>query len=62
MHTHKSDLNMQIDTVENALFSVTVNPLLKFLISRFNKECPRDGSLLLMHLQQTVMEKNREMR
>jgi len=36
---------MQIDTIENALFSVTVNPLLKSLISRFNKECPRAGEL-----------------
>lgn len=51
MHTHKSDLNMQIDAVENALFPVTVNPLLKSLISRFDKECPRDGSLLLNSLK-----------
>jgi len=51
MHTHKSDLDMQVDAVENALFSVTVNPLLKFLISRFDKECPRDGSLLLNSLK-----------
>lgn len=51
MHIHKSDLNMQIDAVENALFPVTVNPLLKFLISRFNEECPRDGSLLLNSLK-----------
>jgi radical SAM protein with 4Fe4S-binding SPASM domain len=42
---------MQIDAVENTLFSVTVNPLLKSLISRFNKECPRDGSLLLNSLK-----------
>jgi len=42
---------MQIDAVENAMFSVTVNPLLKFLISRFNKQCPRDGSLLLNSLK-----------
>ncbi|MEM2970931.1 MAG: radical SAM protein [Candidatus Bathyarchaeia archaeon] len=42
---------MQIDTIENALLSVTVNPLLKSLISRFDKECPKDGSLLLNSLK-----------
>jgi radical SAM protein with 4Fe4S-binding SPASM domain len=45
MHTHKSDLNMQIDTVENALFSMTINPLLEFFINRYNKECLRKGEL-----------------
>jgi len=45
MHTHKSDLNMKIDTVENALFSITINPLLGFLISCSNKECQRAGEL-----------------
>jgi len=42
---------MQIDAIENALFSVTVNPLLKTLISRFDRECPKDGSLLLNSLK-----------
>jgi len=42
---------MQIDALENALFSVTVNPLLKFLIGRFDKECSKDGSLLLNSLE-----------
>jgi len=42
---------MQLDAVENALFSVTVNPLLKSLIGRFDKECPTDGSLLLNSLK-----------
>jgi len=42
---------MQIDAVENALFSVTINPLLKSWISRFDKECPKDGSLLLNSLK-----------
>jgi radical SAM protein with 4Fe4S-binding SPASM domain len=32
---------MQIATVENALFSITINPLLGFLISCANKVCPR---------------------
>ena len=47
---------MQIDTVENALLSVTVNPLLKSLISRFDKECQRDGSLLLNSLKDFLGE------
>lgn len=38
---------MQVDAVENVLFSITINPLLKSLINRFDKECPEDGSLLL---------------
>ncbi|MEM2995063.1 MAG: radical SAM protein [Candidatus Bathyarchaeia archaeon] len=42
---------MQIDTIENALLSVTVNPILKSLINRFDKECPKDGSLLLNSLK-----------
>lgn len=43
--------HMQIDAVENALLSVTVNPLLRSLIARFDKECPDDGSLLLNSLK-----------
>jgi len=42
---------MQMDTLENALLSVTANPILKSLISRFDKECPADGSLLLNSLK-----------
>lgn len=34
---------MQIDTVEKALFSITINPLLGFFISCSNKECLRAG-------------------
>lgn len=47
---------MQIDAVENALFSVTANPLLKSLINRFDKECPKDGSLLLNSLKDFLGE------
>ncbi|MEM3703441.1 MAG: radical SAM protein [Candidatus Bathyarchaeia archaeon] len=47
---------MQIDAVENALLSVTVNPLLKELISRFDIECPKDGSLLLNSLKDFLGE------
>jgi len=36
---------------ENALLSVTANPLLKSVISRFDKQCPTDGSLLLNSLR-----------
>lgn len=42
---------MQIDMIENALFSVTINPLLKSLINRFDNKCARDGSLLLNSLK-----------
>jgi radical SAM protein with 4Fe4S-binding SPASM domain len=42
---------MQIDTIANKVFSVTVNPLLKSLISRFDKECQEDGNLLLNSLK-----------
>jgi len=47
---------MQIDAVQNVLFSVTVNPLLKSLISRFDKECQKDGSLLLNSLKDFLGE------
>jgi radical SAM protein with 4Fe4S-binding SPASM domain len=51
MHIYESDLAMHKDTIENTLFSVTINPLLKYLIGRFDKKCPRDGSLLLSSLK-----------
>ena len=47
---------MQIDTLENLLLSITVNPLLKGIISRFDVECPRDGSLLLNSLKDFLGE------
>ncbi|MEM2466500.1 MAG: radical SAM protein [Candidatus Bathyarchaeia archaeon] len=47
---------MQLDTLENALFAVTVNPLLRGLISRFDIECHRDGSLLLNSLKDFLGE------
>lgn len=40
-----------MDTIENALLSVTANPILESLISRFDKECPTDGSLLINSLK-----------
>ncbi|MCS7124119.1 MAG: radical SAM protein [Candidatus Bathyarchaeota archaeon] len=47
---------MQIDTIENNLFAVTLNPLLRELISRFDLECPEDGSLLLNSLKDFLGE------
>lgn len=37
--------------IENALFSVTINPILKLLISRFDVNCPADGNLILNSLR-----------
>jgi len=45
-----------MDTIENALFSITVNPILKSLISCFDKECPADGGLLLTSLKDFLGE------
>jgi hypothetical protein len=42
---------MQRDTLENALLSITINPMLKPLINFFDKNCPKDGSLLLNSLK-----------
>ena len=47
---------MQIDTVENAFFSVTVNPILKHLIGLLDKDCATDGSLLLNSLKEFLGE------
>jgi len=47
---------MEIDGIENKVFSVTANPLLKSLISLFDKECQNDGSLLLNSLKDFLEE------
>jgi MoaA/NifB/PqqE/SkfB family radical SAM enzyme len=47
---------VEIDSIENKVFSVTVNPLLKSLIKRFDKECQDDGSLLLNSLKDFLDE------
>ena len=47
---------MNLAAAENALFSATVNPLLKSIISRFDKDCPNDGSLLLNSLKNFLGE------
>jgi radical SAM protein with 4Fe4S-binding SPASM domain len=47
---------MEIDGIENKVFYVTANPLLKSLISLFDKECQNDGSLLLNSLKDFLEE------
>jgi len=47
---------VKIDSIENKVFSVTVNPLLKSLINSFDKECQDDGSLLLNSLKDFLDE------
>lgn len=42
---------MQIVAAENALLPITLNPLLKTIIGRFDKECPECGGLLLNSLR-----------
>jgi hypothetical protein len=39
---------MHVDTIENAVLSVTVNPILKYIVKQVDEECPEDGSLLLL--------------
>ncbi|MEM2103619.1 MAG: radical SAM protein [Candidatus Bathyarchaeia archaeon] len=47
---------MQVDSLENALFAVVVNPFLKRFISRFDWECACDGNLLLNSLRDFLGE------
>lgn len=42
---------MQINLVENALLSATVNPVLSRIIKSFDIECPKDGNLLINSLR-----------
>jgi MoaA/NifB/PqqE/SkfB family radical SAM enzyme len=42
--------NVKTD-LENSLLSVTLNPLLKVFISRFDIECPQDGNLIVNSLR-----------
>jgi hypothetical protein len=46
---------MQIESVENALFSA-VNPFLKSIIRKFDVECEKDGSLLINSLKRFLGE------
>lgn len=43
---------MQIESIENRLFSTVVNPALKTLISRFDIDCEIDGNLMVNSLKQ----------
>ena len=47
---------MKAITAQNALLSVTVNPLLKSIVNRFDIECPNDGNLLLNSLKNFLGE------
>jgi len=42
---------MQIESIENHLFSTVVNPGLKTIISRFDIECEKDGNLMINSLR-----------
>ena len=42
---------MQIDAIENSLLQATINPFLKRIIGTIDKECPRDGNLLINSLK-----------
>lgn len=48
---------MQIEIIENHLFSTIVNPALRAIISRFDIECQRDGSLMVNSLRQFLGDK-----
>ena len=42
---------MQIDEIENALFSTIVNPILRRAIGFLDFDCPKDGNLLIKSLR-----------
>ena len=48
---------MQIDQIENLLFSSAVNPILKRAIGLLDLECPHDGNLLVKSLKSFLGEK-----
>ena len=43
---------MQLESVENSLLSTVVNPTLKAIISKFDVQCKKDGSLMVNALKQ----------
>ena len=43
---------MQIEPIENHLFSTVINPALKTIISKFDIECEKDGNLMVNSLRQ----------
>jgi radical SAM protein with 4Fe4S-binding SPASM domain len=47
---------MHVDTIENSVLSVTVNPILKHVINCFDEECAEHGSLLLNSLRDFLGE------
>ena len=48
---------MQVDTIENALLTVTANPVLKWIIGSFDMDCPKDGNLMINSLRVFLGEK-----
>jgi hypothetical protein len=49
-------ITLQIDFLENSLLQVAVNPFLKRIIRLMDKDCPRDGNLLLNSLRDFLGE------
>jgi radical SAM protein with 4Fe4S-binding SPASM domain len=49
-------ISLQTDSLENSLLRVAVNPFLKRVIRLMDKDCPRDGNLLLNSLRDFLGE------
>ncbi|MCX8177394.1 MAG: radical SAM protein [Candidatus Bathyarchaeota archaeon] len=47
---------MDFSHLENVVFTVTINPLIKHIIGVFDWECPEDGNLLLNSLREFLGE------
>jgi radical SAM protein with 4Fe4S-binding SPASM domain len=47
---------MQVESIENHLLSTVVNPAVKAIISKFDVECEKDGSLMINSLRQFLGE------
>ena len=42
---------VQLDSIENAVLSAVINPILKRVIRSFDIYCPKDGNLLINSLK-----------
>jgi len=49
-------ITLQIDALENSLLQVAANPFLKRIVRLMDKDCPRDGNLLLNSLRDFLGE------
>lgn len=47
---------LQFDSLENSLLQVAVNPVLKRIVRLIDKDCPKDGNLLLNSLRDFLGE------